>query len=52
MIILPGIKDISVFAGLPNLETLWINCHKNVDAAPVIAAGQIKSLMINTEEIR
>ena len=28
MIILPGIKDISVFAGLPNLETLWINCHK------------------------
>lgn len=52
MIILPGIKDISVFAGLPNLETLWINCHKNVDAAPVIAAGQIKSLMINAEEIR
>ena len=44
MIILPGIKDISVFAG--------INCHKNVDAAPVIAAGQIKSLMINAEEIR
>lgn len=52
MIILPGIKDISVFADLPNLETLWINCHKNVDAAPVIAAGQIKSLMINAEEIR
>ncbi|WP_321003029.1 leucine-rich repeat domain-containing protein [Eisenbergiella porci] len=52
MIILPSIKDISVFAGLPNLETLWINCHKNVDAAPVIAAGQIESLMINAEEIR
>ena len=52
MIILPSVKDISVFAGLPNLETLWINCHKNVDITPVKEAGQIKSLMVNTEEIR
>lgn len=52
MIILPSVKDISVFAELPRLETLWINCHKKVDITPVKEAGQIKSLMVNTEEIR
>lgn len=52
MIILPSITDISVFAGLPKLETLWINCNKNADITPVKEADQIKSLMVNTEEIR
>ncbi|MCD7906710.1 MAG: hypothetical protein LUH04_03260 [Clostridium sp.] len=52
MIILPNVKDLTVFAQLPNLESLWINCHQDVDLDPVVKAGHIRELMVNAQTIR
>lgn len=48
----PGVKDLSSLANMKNLESIFINCHKDTDIKVIIDAEQIKKVMINAKMYR
>ena len=49
---LENLKDLSIFAQLPNLEELEVSCSEDADTEPVRNAENIVRLFINAEEVR